>query len=127
MGLLSVRKVSTVVVVFSLAIACCNAQTSSRGRKAEKALFGRSINSRQKKVKEPRAVVKAKKKQERNEAKLKKEYAKFVKDSRKRAFEIQSSEVQERMNQNKKTIKVRDKIKKKKVKSATKKAGKKYG
>ena len=80
MGLLSVRKVSTVVVVLSLAIACCNAQTSSRGRKAEKALFGRSINSRQKKVKEPRAVVKAKKKQERNEAKLKKDYAKFVKE-----------------------------------------------
>ncbi len=126
MSSFSVKKILTIIMVFSLAIACCNAQTKSRRRNPEKALFGKAINTRQKKVREPRAVVRAKRKQERNEAKLKKEYNKFVEDSRKRAFSIQSAEVKERMKQDRKAIRARDKEKRKKEKAASKKAGRKY-
>ena len=61
-------------------------------------------------------MLKAKKKQEKNEKKLKKEYAKSVERSRKRAYDIQSPEVQARMKQNQKDTALRDKEKKKNVK-----------
>ena len=83
-------------------------------------------NSRQQKVREPRAVVKAKKKQERNEAKLKRDSRKFIEESKKRAFSIQSAEVKERMKQDRKAIKVRDKERRKMEKAATNKAARKY-
>lgn len=93
----------------------------------EKRLFGKSVGSKKKdKVKEPRAVRKAKKKQEANEKRLKKEYAQSVKKSRERAYDIQSAEVKERMKQNEKDIIARDKEKKKNAKARTKKGEKKY-
>jgi hypothetical protein len=49
-----------------------------------------------------------------------------VKQSQKRTIDIQTPEVQDRMKQNKKDTAARDKEKKKKVRSGSMKAGKKY-
>ncbi|MCX6253269.1 MAG: hypothetical protein NTV31_02195, partial [Bacteroidia bacterium] len=73
-----------------------------------------------------RSVTRAKKKQEANKRKLDKDYERYVKKSKKRAFDIQTPEVQARMKQNQKDSAIRDKVKKKKTKTSTKKAGKKY-
>jgi len=107
----------------------CSAQYSHKSspKNPEKGLFGKTGgNTKKVKTKEPRSVLKAKRKQEKNEKKLKKEYAQSVERSRKRAYDIQSPEVQSRMKQNQKDTALRDKEKKKNVKSGSKKAGKKY-
>jgi hypothetical protein len=110
-------------------IGTCNAQFlhKSSSRNVEKGLFGKTVGSKKKvKIKEPRAVLKAKKKQEANEKKLKKEYAQSVKDSQKRTYDIQTTEVQTRMKQNQKDTDINYKTKKKSLKANSKKAGKKY-
>jgi hypothetical protein len=91
----------------------------------EKQLFGKS-HRKEPKVKEPRYVLKAKKKQEANDRRLKKEYDKNVKQSQKRSIDIQTPEVQTRMKQNKKEYTSRDKKHKKKVRASTIGAGRKY-
>jgi hypothetical protein len=94
---------------------------------AERGLFGKTHSSKkQPKVREPRAATKAKRKQEAHQKKLKKEYEKFVKDTKKHSYEIQTPDVKARMKQNMKDIKARDKAKKKKERSKTRKAGRKY-
>ena len=54
------------------------------------------------------------------------DYVKSVKESQKRAVKIQSPEVRDRMKQNQKDIKTREKTKKAKASASTKKAGGKY-
>ena len=106
-----------------------NAQSSfkSSSKNPEKALFGKTFGRKEKsKIKEPRSVTKAKRKQEKNEKRLKKESAGYVKQSRKRAYDIQTPEVQSRMKQNEKDTAQRNKEKKKKAKSTTRKAARKY-
>ena len=123
------RKFLFIVFALSLVIGSCNAQILHIGgsRNLEKGLFGKSLGKKKVvKVKEPRKVTKAKKKQEAKDKKLKKDSAKAVKRSQKRTIEIQTPEVQERMKQNRKNSDIRDKEKKKKVSAGTKKAGKKY-
>ncbi|GEM_PF-3868479 len=75
---------------------------------------------------QPRKAKKAQKKAD----KKKKEQKDAIKDgskaAQKRSYEIQSSEVQDRMKQNKKDIAARDKAKKKSNKSKTKRGAKKY-
>jgi len=118
-----------ILIISSMALGSVNAQLFHRNaaRSAEKGLFGKSLNKKkQVKVKEPRSVLKAKKKQEANERKLKKDYAASIKRSRKRSIEIQTPEVQARMKQNQIDSKERAKAKKKKLKQSSKKAGKKY-
>jgi hypothetical protein len=117
-----------VILVLSL-VGTSNAQTSfkSRYKNPGKALFGKSTGgNKEVKVKEPGSVSKAKRKQEKNEKRLKKESAEYIEQSRQRAYDIQSPEVQARMKQNQKDTAQRDKEKKKKAKESTKKAGKKY-
>jgi hypothetical protein len=93
----------------------------------ERKLFGKThIKTKEPKVKQPRSVLRAKRKQEANDAKLKKENAKSVKQSQKRTVDIQTPEVQDRMKQNKKDYTARDRSKQKKLKSERKKARKKY-
>ena len=119
------RKFFLFLFLLSLATGSCNAQIFHKN--PEKVLFGKSHgNRKESKVKEPRTVLKAKKKQEANERKLKRDYEKSVKRSQKRTVDIQTPEVQVRMKQNQKDSAARDKAKKKKVKTSTKKAGKKY-
>jgi hypothetical protein len=117
------------VFVLLIATGSSEAQIFKRNtlKKTEKELFGKSRgNKKQAKVKEPRSISKAKRKQEANQQKIKKEYLKSVKTTQKRSYEIQSSEVKARMRQNKKDIASRDKNKKRKTRSTTKKGRKKY-
>ncbi len=105
----------------------CDAQFNGSSRHPDKALFGKSsVGKKQKKIKEPKAVQKARKKQEKNQKDLKKDYEKSVEENKKRSYEIQSPDVKARMKQNEKDIVVRDKAKKKNVKSGSRKAAKKY-
>ena len=123
------RKCFFVLLITLLTIGTCNAQIfrKNAARKAERGFFNKSSVKRKRiKIKEPRTVLKAKRKQESKEKKLKREYAKSVKRSQKRSYQIQTPEVKARMKQNKKDIAVRDRVKKKKIRSATKKAGRKY-
>lgn len=129
MNNISMKKLYILLFISTLAIGSANAQLFHRNaaRSAEKGLFGKSLSKKkQVKVKEPRSVLKAKKKQEANENKIKKDYAAHVKKSQKRTVDIQTPEVQERMKQNQKNMELRDKAKKKKTRTSSKKAGKKY-
>jgi hypothetical protein len=123
------KKILLFIFIFSLAAGSSNAQLIKKHdtRKGEKGLFVKIFgNRRATKVKEPRAVLKAKKKQEANDKKLKRDYVKSTKASQKRTYDIQTPEVQARMKQNQKESASKEKVKKKKVKQSTKKAGKKY-
>jgi len=125
MNKLPLKKVFLIIVILSLAAGSGNAQIFHKD--PEKKLFGRThMNGKTAKVREPRSVLKAKRKQEANDRKLNKEYDKSVKQSQKRTVDIQTPEVQARMKQNKKDYTTRDKQKKKKVKKASRDAGEKY-
>jgi hypothetical protein len=125
MNNISWRRIFLFIFLLSLLIGSCNAQIFHKN--PEKQLFGKTLGKKKEvKVKEPRSVLKAIRKQEANDRKLQKEYEKKVKRSQKRTIDIQSPEVQTRMKQNKKDFTMRDKEKKKKVRSSTRKAGEKY-
>ena len=129
MNNLYVRRFFPLVFILSLALGSCNTLFFHNigSRNAERKLFGNSLGKKKEaKVKEPRTVLKAKKKQEANDRKLKKEYEKSVKRSQKRTIEIQSPEVQARMKKNQKDSAARDRLKKKKIKRSSKKYGGKY-
>ncbi len=124
------KRLLLLVFVLLLATYSVDGQIFKRNtlKHAEKGLFSKSRRkNKDVKVKEPRKVTKAKKKQEANQEKLKKDYAKSVKESRKRSYIIQSPDVKARMKQNSKDIKSRDKTRKRRTRSSTRKAGKKYG
>ena len=129
MNYLYMRRFFLFLFFISFIIGTCNAQFSHKtnSKNVEKGLFGKTIGTKKKvNLKEPRSVVKARKKQEANEKNLKKDYAQSVKRSQKRTVAIQTPEVQARMKQNQIDTATRDKEKKKKTKSDMKKAGKKY-
>jgi hypothetical protein len=123
------RKFFFVLFILSLGSGSCNAQVfkKSTSRRAEKELFGKSrANKKQAKVREPRAVLKAKKKQAAKERELKRNYEKSIKKSQERTQDIQTPEVKARMKKNRKDTATRDRAKKKKIKISTKKVRKKY-
>jgi len=125
MNNLSMRKFFLFLFVLFLTVASANAQIFHKN--PEKQLFGKTHGSRKEaKVKEPRKVLKAKKKQEANDRRLKKAYDKSVIQSQKRSIKIQTPEVQARMKQNKKDYTRRDRDKKKKNKASSKEARGKY-
>jgi LAS superfamily LD-carboxypeptidase LdcB len=125
MNNLSMRKLFVILFLLLLAIGSGDAQIFHKN--PEKELLGKSLGKKKEvKAKEPRSVLKAKRKQEANDRKLKKNYEKSIKRSQKRTIDIQTPEVQARMKQNKKDSAVRDKTKRKKMKSGIKRAGKKY-
>ncbi len=128
MNNLSVRKFFILLIVFSFALTVCEAQSfkKNNSRNPERRLFGKSLNKRTVKIKEPRVVIKAKKKQKADEKKLKREYEKFIRQSKKRALEIQSPEVRARMIQNLKDSDLRAKERRKNSRASTKKAARKY-
>jgi hypothetical protein len=125
MNKLTFKYVLLFIFMFSIVSYQGNAQIFKKN--PEKQLFGKTnIKKKAPKVRERRSVVRAKKQQEANERHLKKESAIAVKKSRKRTYDIQSPDVQERMKQNQKDLAVRDKKKHKKVNPEAKKARKKY-
>ena len=125
MNKLPLMKVLLLIFILSMVAGSGNAQIFHKD--PEKKLFGKThMNGKLATIKEPRSILKAKRKQEANERKLDKEYDKSIKRSQKRTVEIQTPEVQARMKQNKKDYTARDKQKKKKMKKSTKEAGEKY-
>ena len=109
----------------TLSVSEAQRQGGSKG-KSERSLFGRTLNTKDKKIRESRSITKAKKKLESKEKKRDKEYAEFVKSSRKRAVKIQSPEVQARMIENRKQADINYKTKRKESAVNSKKAGRKY-
>ncbi len=105
-------------IMVSVSHAGAQQKPATRGKNPEKELFSKKRKAV--KVKESPAVRKARREQEKKEQKRKKEYAEFVKANRKRAYQIQSPEVKERMKQNQKEIVAREKAKKKNEKKIVK-------
>jgi hypothetical protein len=125
MNNIHLRKLLPVLIFLLLTSGSCSIHLFHKN--PERALFGKTHRSKKEaKVKEPRKVLRAKSKQEANERRLDRNYDKSIKRSQKRTIDIQTPEVQERMKQNKKDYKIRDKGKRKKTEASTKKAGQKY-
>jgi hypothetical protein len=125
MNKLSSKKFLMFIFILSLVTASSCARIFHRD--PEKKLFGKThMNRKEAKVKEPRTVLRAKRKQEANDRKLQKQYDKSIVKSQKRTIDIQTPEVQARMKQNKKEITARDRKNKKKVRGGSKGAEKKY-
>lgn len=128
MKLIPCRKAILFFLVLFAAISVCDAQQYKRSiRNPERQLFGKSLNNKTVKYKEPRAVVKAKKKQASNQKKLKKEYAAYVKMQKRRHFNMQSPEVKSRMIENQKETEQKYREKKKIMKAESRKKTRKYG
>lgn len=118
MKCLHVKLIVLLIVACLISGSCSSFSAKAAARKAERQMAGphRSGNN----VRESRKVRLAKKGQERNQAKLKKEYRKHVSRSRKRSYEIQSPDVKERMKQNESQLTQREKEKKKKTRADSK-------
>ncbi|MBS1231845.1 MAG: hypothetical protein H6R35_683 [Bacteroidetes bacterium] len=122
-----VKKLILLFLLLSMTASVCEAQRYKRSTgNPERILFGKSLNTKNVKYRESRAVVRAKKKQEANHRRQDKEYKAFVKENRKRAVKIQSPEVQARMLENRKEADLKYKEKDKRVSKSSKKAGRKY-
>jgi hypothetical protein len=130
MSKMSFKHLVIFLIILFTAFVAVDGQSAGRtkGKNPEKALFGktRKVKTKNKKAREPKSVTKAKNKQEKNQDKLKKDYFNHVDASKKRAYKIQSPAVQSRMKQNQKNITEREKAKKKKISSATKRGAGKY-
>jgi hypothetical protein len=121
------RRFLIILLALSVMVPVCEAQRYKKSlRNPERYLFGKSLNNKNTKVRESPSIVRAKKKQAENQKKNKKEYDEFVKDSRKRAFKIQSPDVQARMVENKKESDLKYKEKRKKMAENSRKTGRKY-
>ncbi len=124
-----IRIIPVLIILITCQVFVCEGQTfrQSYSSRPDRALFGKSLGrKKQAKVKEPRAVTKARKKQEENEKKQDREYEEYVKNSRKRSLEIQSPEVRERMISNRAESDDRYKARRKKVAGENRKTGNKY-
>jgi hypothetical protein len=115
--------IKTVFLIFilSCSVTFCEAQRSPKN--PERTMFGKSHSRRQTRIRELPAVRRAKKKQEANERKLNKEYAKYVEETRKRSLSIQTPEVKERMIENRKESDKKYKEKRKKREENFRKSG----
>lgn len=129
MNYLYLRRILFSILIIILVPLAVNAQSSvkSISKNQTKNLPSKSgLNSKRTRSKGPKSPKNAKREQERNEKRLKKESAEYIEQSRKRAYDIQTPEVQARMRQNEKDIATRDKEKKKRAKLVTRKAGRRY-
>ncbi len=130
MSRLTYRTLIICAILLCTAFTVVDGQSSgrTRGKNPEKALFGktRKVKTKKTKVRESPKVERAKKAQEKKQLKLKQDYFNYVDNSKKRAFKIQSPEVQARMKNNAKQNADREKAKKKKRASATQRGSKKY-
>jgi hypothetical protein len=121
------KKLILLFMILSLTISGCNAQSYKRSiRNPERALFGKSLNTKKVKYREAPSIMRAKKKQAANQEKLKKEYNANVKENRKRSVEIQSPEVKTRMLDNRKESDSKYREKKKKMGEKSRRVSKKY-
>jgi hypothetical protein len=118
-----------ILFIFYLAIGSCHGQVFQKraSGNAEKELFIKpSSRKKESKIKEPRSVVQAKKKQAENKRKIDKAKKKYIKWSQKRARDIQTPEVKARMKIDRKDSVARDREKRKNSKADAGKVRKKY-
>jgi hypothetical protein len=120
----------SILILIGLFLAACICQAQSFDRPApprqQKSTSSNRIRQKNTRVRGPKAVERAKKKQEANDRKLKKEYKDFVEENKKRSLEIQTPEVRERMKQNVKNANAGYKAKRKNQSAATRRAARKY-
>lgn len=123
---LAFHRIILIILVMIVVCTSCNSRLFSRMqvRKAERSMSGSERSSRR--IIEPKAARKAKEKQEKNQKKLKADYYKSINKSKKRTIDIQTPEVQERMKQDIRDIKKRDKTVKKRSGNVTHRGAKKY-
>jgi hypothetical protein len=129
MNNLSVKRIFLFLFLLSLTFCSCKTLFFHRNASivAEKELLSSSHRRKKEvKVKEPRYVKRAKKKQEAIDKKEKIEYEKSVHRTKERTFDIQTAEVQARMKKDRRETSAREREKKRKVKSNSKKAAGKY-
>ena len=128
---LSIRYILILIFALFTVTSVCEGQKKSlsKSKSPERSVphkAGKLKKKKEAKIKEPRSVTRAKREQEKKQEKLDKEYYDYVADSRKRAYKIQTPEVQARMKNNEKEIKSREKARKKRVSSSTKSGKQKY-
>lgn len=124
-----IKEIVLIIILLSLIGSVGEAQIAgtAAAKRIERSLTGTGLKSKKSvKIKQPRKVVKTQRKQAKSEARLKKDYAKYIKLSQKRAIEIQTPEVQKRMKQSKKETVKNNRERRKAVRAATKKASRKY-
>jgi len=129
MNSLSVRKLLVALLLVSLTVSVCEAQTFERtpAPKQNRSIAHKGpLKQKEVKVKGPKAAQKAQKKQAAKDKKLDNDYKKFVKNNKKRSIQIQTPEVQERMKQNVKDANANYKSKKKGSAARTKTGSRKY-
>lgn len=129
MNRVSFRHLLAFLFIFTIGISVCDAQTRGNrgGKPPGKGIFGLfSGNKGGSKISKPKSVKAVQKEQAKKKKKDDEEYAKSIKESQKRTVEIQTPDVQARMKQNQKDVTDREKIKKKRISSATKKGARKY-
>lgn len=123
---LSFRQLIVILLVFSVGFSLCEAQDRAP-KPAKKGLFG--LFSGKKKpgsIRAPRSAGQVKKEQEKKKKQNDLAWAKEVKESQKRAIQIQTPEVRNRMKQDQKDTEAREKARMKKSAKAARSAGKKY-
>jgi hypothetical protein len=129
MNNLSLKKIFIPVLIISLAMPVCQAQSFDRpsAPRQQRSLSHKGpLKHKTVKVKGPKAAEKSKKDQEAKQSKIKKDYGKYVKENQKRSIEIQTPEVEARMKQNIKDADTNYKTKHKNSATRTRRAGKKY-
>ena len=126
MKILKAGRFLAVIIILLITSPVCNAQHKRYVRNPERSLFGKSLNHKKVKYRESPSIERAKKKQADNQKKLDREYADAVKATRKRALQIQTPEVRNRMIANRKDSDVRYKQKAKKTAKESRKTGRKF-
>jgi hypothetical protein len=128
MNRLSFRYLVVFMLVFLFGISLCEAQTKAdrAPKPARRGLFGLFSGKRKSGKVKAKSVQQIEKDQAKKKKKQDEEYAKSIKESKKRTIKIQTAEVQDRMKQDQKDIADREKAKKKKTSATTRKAGRKY-
>lgn len=121
-------KLPVILMLIILAIfpvvSCSRFSGKASVRKVERQMSG--PRRADKKMKELPAVRRAKKSTEKRQAKVDKDYDKFIKQSKKRTYDIQSESVKARMKQNEINLAAREKEKDKRTKAQSKGRAKKF-
>lgn len=109
------RKPGIIFLLVVILLAGCPeliAQTGGNTRRVEKRMAGNKRKApKEAKIKQPKAVTKAQRAQKKKQDKRDKDYSKAVKGNKSRHYSIQTNDVKERMKQNEKDLKLREKEK----------------
>jgi hypothetical protein len=122
------RLIVSMLIITAGLLICDTISAQDRAPKPEKkGLFGLFSGKKSNgKVTKPQTASQVQKEQAKKKKQEDADYAKSLKASQKRTYEIQTPEVKARMKQNEKEVAEREKAKKKKTSASTKKAGRKY-